>query len=89
MRNTRQPARRNVRVTSRSRAWFAANFFRQNAALPLGIVPCIGQPCQKHPSTNTASRAARNTKSGLTWNLELETWNFSEACLRHPVTRCR
>ena len=39
IRNTRQPARRSVRVTSKSRFRFAANFRRQNTALPRGHVP--------------------------------------------------
>src|ERR1017187_2738747 len=60
MRRTRQPVRRMVQFTSRSRAWLRANFFFQNAALPLGLVPCLGQPCQKQPSTNTASRSRLN-----------------------------
>jgi hypothetical protein len=42
MRSTRQPVRRNARVTSRSRALFAASFFRQKAALSRGFVACPG-----------------------------------------------
>ena len=61
-----RPARRGPRPPRRSRAMLAANFRRQNAAFPFGRVPCRGHPCQKQPSTNTASRAARNTKSGRT-----------------------
>ncbi len=60
IRSTRQPWRRSIRVTRRSRARFAANFFRQKAALPLGFVPCCGHPCQKQPSTNRASRSFGN-----------------------------
>lgn len=39
-------------------------FFAQNSAFFLGITRCSGQPCQKHPSTNTASRAPGKIKSG-------------------------
>jgi hypothetical protein len=66
MRITRQPARRKTRFTSRSRTLFADNFHRQNARLFFGLVACLGQPCQKQPSTNTASRACRKTKSTFT-----------------------
>ena len=66
MRSTRQLADRKVRVTSLSRAWFAANFFRQNAALFLGFVACRGQPCQKQPSTKTANLSLGKTKSAFT-----------------------
>jgi hypothetical protein len=31
----------------------------------LGRLQCVGQPCQKQPSTKTANRSGRNTKSGL------------------------
>lgn len=31
----------------------------------LGSRQCCGQPCQKHPSTNTAVRLRAKTKSGL------------------------
>ena len=66
MRSTRQPRERRTRVTSRSRALFAANFFRQNAPLFFGFVACCGQPCQKHPSTKIASLSLGKTKSGRT-----------------------
>src|ERR1035437_1083190 len=65
IRTTRQPARRSVRVTSRSRARLPDSFRRQNARLFLGLVARFGQPCQKQPSTKTASRAFGKTKSGL------------------------
>ena len=83
MRSTRQPARRNARFTRRSRAMFAANFRRQNAALPFGLVPCCGQPCQKQPSTNTASRCLWKTKSGRTdrENFQRPTLNFERSAL--------
>jgi len=64
MRSTRQPRCRNVRVTSRSRVLFRASLEAQYAIQVRGIWPCRGQPCQKHPSTNTATRSRRQTKSG-------------------------
>jgi len=45
--STRQPIRRSVRLTNRSRARFAAIFLRQNAAYPPGLMKCRGHPCQK------------------------------------------
>lgn len=60
-------------------------FFRQKAARVLGQVACLGQPCQKQPSTKTAVGLARlspepvergNTKSGLPGSLDPR---------RHPV----
>ena len=76
IRITRHPLLRSVRVTSRSRALLVAIFFRQNAALPRGLMKCLGHPCQKHPSTNTASFRFGNTKSGFP--------NTGQ-CLRQPV----
>jgi hypothetical protein len=38
---------------------------RQNAALFWGCVACLGQPCQKQPSTKTANFNRGKTKSGL------------------------
>jgi len=46
IRTTRQPARRNMYVTTLSRAWLAANLFRQKAALLRGLAACCGQPSQ-------------------------------------------
>jgi hypothetical protein len=71
IRRTFQPSWRRVRVTRRSRVRLAAIFFRQKAALVRGLMKCRGHPCQKQPSTNTASFRARKTKSGFTVNLAL------------------
>lgn len=68
MRITRHPAPRKARFTRRSRAMFPASFFRQNDRLDLGWVACLGQPCQKQPSTKSARRTSLNTKSGRTEN---------------------
>ena len=37
----------------------------QNFLFVFGRMLCLGQPCQKHPSTNTATLAAGNTMSGF------------------------
>ena len=76
---TRQPARRSVRVTSASRFMFRENFCRQNARLLLGCVACLGQACQKQPSTKTARRTSLNTKSGLTLNFRFLLSEFPNA----------
>ena len=70
IRNTLQPALRNVRVTSASRFLFAESFRCQNARLFFGCVACLGQPCQKQPSTNIAVRDLWKTKSGRTASRE-------------------
>lgn len=64
---TVQPLARNVRVTSRSRRRFAESFLNQKSAFPFGQGECLGfgHPCQKQPSTNTATRSRRKIKSGL------------------------
>ncbi len=67
-RTTRHPRARSSRLTRRSRARLPRIFFRQNAAFCFGHVAWLGQPCQKHPSTNTASRSLGKTKSGFTEN---------------------
>ena len=48
---------------SRSRFWFVSIFAFHHSAFRFGHVACSGQPCQKHPSTNTASRSRGNTMS--------------------------
>ena len=67
-----------------------ANFLFQKARLALGCVPCLGQPCQKQPSTKTASRSLEKTKSGLTLNFRFLLSDFPiSLCRRQPVMRCR
>jgi len=65
MRSTRQPVCRNTRDTKRSRALFLIIFFRQYDLLLCGDCECFRQPCQKQPSTNTASRNLGKIKSGF------------------------
>ena len=78
-RSTVHPALRSVRTTSRSRVLLRENFAAQYAARVAGCVACRGQPCQKHPSTNTATFAARKTKSGFP---------NTRCCRRQPVIPC-
>ena len=78
-RSTRQPRARSSRVMRRSRARLPAIFASQNARRERGRVACSGQPCQKQPSTNTASRARGNAKSGRPG---------SGRCRRQPVIPC-
>jgi hypothetical protein len=66
---------------------FAASFRRQNARLFFGRVACLGHPCQKHPSTKTAVRDLRKTKSGRTANLRLPDFRITQ-CRRQPVIAC-
>lgn len=65
MRKTVQPDARKSRVTSRSRCAFRASFTVQKATRVFGVRPWRGQPCQKQPSTNTATFCARKMKSGF------------------------
>jgi len=53
--NTLQFFRRNCLVTKRSRARLLSSLLSQNCLFPVGRVPCSGHPCQKQPSTKTAS----------------------------------
>jgi hypothetical protein len=64
-RSTVHPAALRTASTRLSRSTFCRSFSAQNPALVRGVVPCIGQLCQKHPSTNTANLARENTMSGL------------------------
>jgi hypothetical protein len=62
-RTTRQPASRKRSSVSSSRLRFVSILFRQNSAFAFGQVACCGHPCQKHPSTKTATRARGKTMS--------------------------
>lgn len=62
-RRTCQPALSSIWSVSRSRCTLRSSFSCHQSALFLGDVPCSGQRCQKHPSTNTARRALVNTTS--------------------------
>ena len=60
---TSQPRCRSRSLVFESRSMLARIFARQNCSLAFGHVPCSGQPCQKQPSTKTATLARRNTTS--------------------------
>lgn len=80
-RRTVRPVARSALVVLRSRRRLRTIFAFQKAALVLGRWPQRGQPCQKQPSTKTASRASRKKKSGRP--------GTSSACNFQPVTRAR
>ena len=62
-RRTDQPARRSRWETRESRRMFASIFSRQNLLLLRGRY-LHEHPCQKHPSTNTATFRPGQAKSG-------------------------
>ena len=62
-RTTRHPAARRRRVVSASRLRFASILARHHSRFTFGHVACFEHPCQKHPSTNTASRARAKVRS--------------------------
>lgn len=70
-RKTLHPAALSVLPTTLSRATFLASLATQNARLFTGRLECCGHPCQKQPSTKTASLFDRNIKSGFPNKLEL------------------
>lgn len=65
-RTTFHPSAFKEPVTRSSRARLRANFAGQYCGLVDGMRPCSGHPCQKHPSTNTATRARVKTTSTFT-----------------------
>jgi len=71
IRKTLHPAAFSVLPTTLSRTMFLASFAAQNARLFTGRLECCGHPCQKQPSTKTASLFNRNTKSGFPNKREL------------------
>jgi len=54
IRITIHPLSLSRRFTLRSLALFPVILASQKDARVLGLVPCLGQPCQKQQSTNTA-----------------------------------
>lgn len=78
MRTTLYPKSPSARVTFLSRFTFASILLRQNVLWVFGkwLLLQIRHPCQKHPSTNTATLYFGKTKSGCPTSLELR---------RHPV----
>ena len=60
-RTTRQPALRARHRPAGHGRRSLCSFSSHHALLLFGMVPCCGQLCQKHPSTNTATRARRKS----------------------------
>ena len=65
IRKTFHPAARSNRDTVRSRFLLQASFALQNRTRLFGILAWRGQPCQKQPSTNTATFRMGKIKSGF------------------------
>lgn len=57
------PATASSASTLRSRSTFAESLAFHHCALFFGAVACSGHPCQKQPSTNTATRDGPKTTS--------------------------
>lgn len=62
-RSTVHPRERRYASVSRSRSMFRASLAVHHAPFVFGAVLCSEQPCQKHPSTNTATLARVNRMS--------------------------
>jgi len=62
-RSTIHPSVSSRASVSRSRSTLVDSLPRHQGALALGHVACTGQPCQKHPSTNTATFADTKARS--------------------------
>lgn len=75
------PSARAARRRRRSRHRFRPIFAAQYAVFVLGMWPQRGQPCQKQPSTNTATFARGKIKSG-------EPTSFCERVV-HSLTPAR
>ena len=65
--STDQPALDRVSSTLRSRATLSPILLAQKVSLLFERVPCSGQPCQKQPSTYTATRTRAKTRSARDW----------------------
>ena len=79
MRITIQPRASNAAVISASCLIFRCRFAIQYSLLCSGRVFLQSCPCQKQPSTKTAIRSRKNTKSGCPLTLY---------CLLHPLIPC-
>jgi hypothetical protein len=63
-RSTTHPAASNLAFKRTSRARLRRIFMSQKRGFVWGTWKCVGHPCQKQPSTKTATLAAANTMSG-------------------------
>ena len=70
-RMTCQPHATSLRLAFTSRALFATSLLFHHFRFALGQVPCMGQQCQKHPSTKTAIFGLINAMSAVTLNDEI------------------
>lgn len=75
---TRMSMARRSRATRRARLLFPSTLDLQYPRFPLGSRRHLGHPCQKHPSTKSATRALLNQKSG--WPRIARGWS------RQPFT---
>ncbi len=80
---TFQPADRSAALCLVSRPTFSASFLRHHRPCRRGQVACLGQACQKQPSTNAASRALGKTRSTLTGREAVR----SRTCFRYRKPR--
>jgi hypothetical protein len=84
-RTTVQPASTSTTSVSRSRVLFRSILLAQKSRFRRGTDQCSGQPCQKQPSTNTATRSTVKTTSGVN-----RTPGSTFACFRNRrPRRCR
>ena len=65
-RTTDQPARISAASLAWSRSTFRSSFGPQYHSLARGLEPCSGHPCQKQPSTKTATLRPVKAMSGRT-----------------------
>ena len=65
IRTTEYPRALNARETTIPLLLFRKIFVRQYDRFVFGIWPQFGQPCQKHPSTKTATLLEECNRSGL------------------------
>lgn len=96
---TVHPASRSTRFVSRSRSLLRRIFSDQNSLFVFGVVPCIGQPCQKQPSTKIAICFRVKTMSARllsvfrgawsTRNRSPARWRIDRRASSLGVSRCR
>lgn len=74
---TRIPFALSSRATRRARFLLPSILDRQYLRFAFGSRRHRGHPCQKHPSTKTATRPLGNQKSGCP--------GIERGCIRHPL----
>ena len=98
-RKTVHPAALIPRSCRRSLSTLAWILALHQSAFRLGMVPCSGHECQKHPSRNTATRARANWRSGRalpasgivrsTLNRRPRAWTARRTAISKAVSRRR